>query len=195
MFGTISTNCCPAIADDREGSDNGERDWGMLRRTARELALQALYEADLTGRKPERALELRLAENRFPPAVRSFSFLLVRGTFEKLGEIDERISRYSKEWRLERLARVDLAILRLAIFELLYLPEVPPSVAINEAVELAKTFSTDEAARFINGVLGRVVEERPLEGGNNQSGKVPAVEGPAGSDGGPRPPVAPGSPG
>ena len=75
---------------------------------------------------------------------------------EHLAEIDEKISRYAVNWTIDRIAKVDLAILRLAIFELEYRPDIPPIVSINEAVDLAKTFSSAESKRFVNGILDKV---------------------------------------
>ncbi len=130
------------------------------RRKARELALQLLYQLDLQG---EQDPDLHLPEfwYRHPVdvEVRAFTQTLVRGTKLHQGEIDELISRYADHWELARMAVVDRNILRAGIFELLWLAEVPPKVTINEALEVAKKFSTGESTRFINGILDRVRKE------------------------------------
>lgn len=144
----------------------------MQRRKARELAVQALYQAALTGIQPERALQQRLEDQAYPAQVAEFAGTLVRGVNVHLKDVDDRISALSREWRLERLAKVDLAILRLAVFELLYAPDIPASVSINEAVELAKTFSTGESGRFINGILGRVAQDAAFSSNDEAKGPV-----------------------
>jgi N utilization substance protein B len=135
------------------------------RRKARELALQVLYELDLRG---DDAVEATLADfwQRQPPAdaagdeeVREFASRLVRGTKGHQAKIDEVINRFAERWDLERMAVVDRNILRAGVFELLWAVDVPPKVAINEALEIARKFSTEESTRFINGVLDRVRRE------------------------------------
>ena len=129
------------------------------RRKARELALQLLYEIDLQddGASP------RFAEfwerHTADVDVRTFTEELVRGTREHQPKIDDLITQYTEHWSLERMAVVDRNILRQAIFELLWERDVPPKVTINEALEVAKKFSTQESSRFINGVLDRIRKE------------------------------------
>jgi N utilization substance protein B len=135
------------------------------RRKSRELALQLLYQLDLQG---EPSPEPHFAEfwSRHPvdDDVRGYAETLVRGAKLHRAKIDELISQYAEHWELDRMAVVDRNILRASIFELLWMPEVPPKVAINEALEVAKKFSTQESSRFINGVLDRVHKElRPPE--------------------------------
>ncbi len=93
------------------------------------------------------------------PEVRQFSELLVRGVTENLERIDQELNSYSTNWALDRMARVDLAILRLAAFELMYSPDVPHNVVINEAIELGKRFGTLETSSFINGVLDHLAQQ------------------------------------
>jgi transcription antitermination factor NusB len=130
------------------------------RRKARELALQLLYQLDVQG---ESSAEPHLDEfwTRHPVdrEVRDFADALVRGTKQHEGKIDEMISQYAENWELERMAVVDRNILRQGIFELLWMGEVPPKVAINEALEVSKKFSTQESSRFINGILDRIHKE------------------------------------
>lgn len=124
--------------------------------------MQYLYQLDLNKRElTATALEfwkLRAAPGAELPAehFQEFTADLVRGVCEKLEEIDERISRYSANFELGRIAAVDRNILRLAIYEMLFSMEVPPVVAINEAIEIAKRFGSEDSGRFINGILDRV---------------------------------------
>jgi N utilization substance protein B len=131
------------------------------RRKARELALQLLYELDLRGDGDvDQAIEEFWARHPAPEDdVREFADRLVRGTKVHQPKIDELIGRFAERWDLERMAVVDKNVLRAGIFELLWAPEVPPKVAINEALEVARKFSTEESTRFINGVLDRVRRE------------------------------------
>jgi N utilization substance protein B len=142
------------------------------RRRAREYALQILFSLDLNGSltAPQAlahfwkdfAHELRpTAEDDGEPAaeVVAFAEALVRGTVENLAEIDGIIQRASRNWRLERMARVDRNVLRLATYELAHAPEVPAKVVINEAIEVAKRYGAAESAAFVNGLLDRISQE------------------------------------
>ncbi|SHI92901.1 transcription antitermination factor NusB [Lutispora thermophila] len=95
---------------------------------------------------------------------RDFLNILIKGTIENLESIDEIIRKSLISWTMERIAKVDLSILRMAIFEILYYKDTPENIVINEAVELAKTFGGDDSSSFVNGVLGRVVRERVKTG-------------------------------
>lgn len=131
------------------------------RRKARELALQLLYELDLRGDGDVDQAIAEFWQRQATPDedVREFADRLVRGTKAYQAKIDELIGRFAERWDLERMAVVDRNVLRAGIFELLWAPEVPPKVAINEALEVARKFSTEESTRFINGVLDRVRRE------------------------------------
>ena len=127
-----------------------------LRRIARECALQMLYQHDI-GRQPaEYIIETFWEMNEHPPKVRMFANLLFRGSVERLKEIDRTIQLHTQNWRLVRMAAVDRNILRLAVYEFLSDSQTPESVVINEALEIAKKFSTHESAQFVNGVLDSV---------------------------------------
>jgi N utilization substance protein B len=132
----------------------------MSRRKGRELALQLLYQLDVQG---EARAEPHFVEfwTRHPveAEVRGFAEALVRGTKLHQAKIDELIDQYAEHWDLERMAVVDRNLLRLGLFELLWSGEAPPKVVINEAVEVAKKFSTHESGRFINGILDRIHKE------------------------------------
>jgi transcription antitermination protein NusB len=130
------------------------------RRKAREVALQLLYQLDVQGeRHPEPHLPEFWSRHPVDRQVREFAEVLVRGTKLHEPKIDEMISQYAQNWELDRMAVVDRNILRQGIFELLWLADVPPKVAINEALEVAKKFSTHESSRFINGILDRIHKE------------------------------------
>lgn len=138
------------------------------RHLSRSIAMQSLYEWDFWGKKPE-ALDAIVERNirEFGPGLESVEFIwqLVRGVVEHLPQLDSIIEKAAPEWPVNQITVVDRNVLRLGLFELLYenRDEVPPKVAINEAIELGKNFSGESSGRFINGVLGTVFRE--LEGG------------------------------
>jgi len=129
------------------------------RSKARKRALDLLYEADLRGTDPLATLAERVVLGE--PPVNPYTAELVEGVVAHRERIDELLGSYAEGWTVERMPGVDRAVLRLGVFELLWRPEVPDAVAIDEAVELAKTLSTDESPRFVNGVLARVLRDRP----------------------------------
>src|SRR5262250_933385 len=120
------------------------------RREAREQALQVLYQLDMAGNEPEWG---RLYG---PDDVQAFTRELVDGVRANRERIDALIAGHSEHWRLPRLSRVDLNLLRLATFELLARPEIPASVTINEAIEIARRFGSEDSAAFVNGVLDAI---------------------------------------
>jgi N utilization substance protein B len=130
------------------------------RRKAREVALQFLYQLDLHEADDPTPYEREFWE-RHPvdPDTRAFAEALVRGSKQHQGKIDQLLAQYTEHWELDRMAVVDRNILRMAVYELLWQPEVPPKAAINEAIEIAKKFGTTESSRFINGVLDRILRE------------------------------------
>ncbi|MCL5773181.1 MAG: transcription antitermination factor NusB [Firmicutes bacterium] len=142
------------------------------RRLARELILQALYEIDLRKVDAEEALahvlgqedsDIEILNNKGPKYIKDedlkiFVSEIVKGTKERFSHIDKIISGYARNWRIERIARVDLNILRLAIYEILYRGDIPNTVSIDEAVELGKKYGTDDSSKFINGILGGLVQ-------------------------------------
>jgi N utilization substance protein B len=127
-----------------------------VRRRARAVALQALYEFDSAGHDAETALTHLLAESGLAGEDANFTRGLVGGVIRNKEQIDKHISKFAPAWPLEQIPIVDRNILRLAIFEILLDNNVPVKVAINEAVELAKKFGSDSSSRFVNGVLGSV---------------------------------------
>ncbi len=123
------------------------------RREARERALELLYEAEAKGQAPSEVLR------DLPIAPDPFAVALVAGVGERLEELDGHIERLAKDWTVERMPWVDRSILRLGAFELLARPDVPTGAVLSEAVELAKRFSTDEAGRFVNGLLSNLARQ------------------------------------
>ena len=124
------------------------------RREARELALRMLFQLDLGKQPTDEVIEAALGQSKLEGANRLYSEELVRGTLEHQAEIDGRITVLTPDWTPDRQAAVDRNILRLAAYELLYRPDAPVAAVVNEAVELAKKYSTADSGRFVNGVLG-----------------------------------------
>jgi N utilization substance protein B len=129
------------------------------RRRAREAALQMLYQIDLTGIDADNAIKLYWATLSEDAAERAFAETLVRGCAEERDDIDAVIDGASQHWRLDRMARVDLNILRLATYELRAVAEVPRNVTLDEAIELAKRFGDENSPSFVNGVLDRIAHD------------------------------------
>lgn len=120
--------------------------------------MDLLYEADVRGSDPVAILAERVA--LADPPVKDFTVELVEGVWTHRQRIDEILGEYAEGWSIARMPGVDRAVLRLGIYELLWRSDVPSAVAIDEAVELAKSLSTDESPRFVNGLLGRVLRDR-----------------------------------
>lgn len=131
-----------------------------LRRKARELALQCLYQIDQTG-NPEADIELIRQNFQATKKAVEYGSVLVSGIRDHLAEIDGLIENHSDNWQVSRMAVVDRNILRIAFYELLHVAEVPTAVAVDEAVEIAKRFSTDDGPSFINGILDAFCRTRP----------------------------------
>ena len=127
------------------------------RSKARKRAVDILYEADLRGRDRIELLRERVDDPTTPP-VNEHSVRLVEGVEAHAARIDELIERHARGWSLERLPDVDRAILRMAVFELLWVDDVPDAVVLDEAVALAKALSTDDSPAYVNGVLGAVLD-------------------------------------
>ncbi|CUH94296.1 hypothetical protein P22_0362 [Propionispora sp. 2/2-37] len=134
----------------------------MSRRKAREMALQALFQLDFNSIEATDALRLVFGENeKITDKAKAYTLQLVRGTQSHLEAIDKTISEVSSEWKLNRMTGVDRNIARIAVYEMIYSEEkLPPNVVINEAVELAKSFGTEESGRFVNGILGSLVKHK-----------------------------------
>jgi transcription antitermination protein NusB len=126
------------------------------RHQARELALKVLFQLESSNDDPEEVLAYHAAEGAATPDVANFARSLIRGVINNREKLDAILSETSEHWKLEQMAKVDRIILRIAVYEISIDKHVPTKAAINESIELAKTFSGDEAGRFVNGILGRV---------------------------------------
>jgi len=124
-----------------------------VRREGRELALQLLYALDINPMDISEVLRLSRESSRVADGVRIFAEELVAGVRANLGEIDAKIAEKSKNWAITRMAKVDLNILRMAFFELMFRDDIPRKVTINEAIEIAKKYGTEDSSAFINGML------------------------------------------
>lgn len=124
----------------------------MKRRTAREKALQTLFQIDVSNIDPKEAITHALDEQESDP----FFEELVFGVLEQKDKLDDMISQHLVNWKLDRIANVDRAILRLSVYEMVYQEDIPLSVSMNEAIELAKLFGDDKAPKFVNGVLSNI---------------------------------------
>jgi N utilization substance protein B len=131
----------------------------MKRRKAREYALQFLFQLDFLDKKIDsRDFEEFWSEKKEGKEIKEFAEGLVRGTLENLSEIDQMIERVTDNWLLKRMAAVDRNILRFAAYEIIFKKDIPSAVTINEAIEIAKKYSSTEAASFLNGVLDRLAK-------------------------------------
>jgi N utilization substance protein B len=132
----------------------------QVRRQARIVALQALFETDCADHPIGLVVQQRMEDLTLPKEGRSFVLRLVQGVLANRAQLDELISTYAPEWPIEQMAIIDRNILRIALFEFLIDQGTPPKVAINEAVELAKMFGSDSSQRFVNGVLGALLRQK-----------------------------------
>lgn len=130
----------------------------MSRRQVRESALQSLFQVYI-GQVPATEAIRHVLEESDPDIDRSYLEQIVTGTYNNQDAIDQLIEKYSLGWKLDRMPNVDLTILRMAVYEMLYQTETPTKVIINEAIELAKAFSTEESGKFINGILGKLLQD------------------------------------
>ena len=140
------------------------------RRANRMAAVQFLYQWE--ANKPDELLDgihIFFTNQEKSRDYYAFGESLILGAIENISSIDEAISKYANNWKFDRIARVDLAVLRLALYELLFRDDIPPIVSINEAIDLGKTFSNLESKRFINGILDQVKNsiQRPLRKAND----------------------------
>ena len=136
-----------------------------IRRQARMIALQTLYEYDIANHSPTEILQRHTEERNLHPKVVEYAEEIVLGVRDHLADIDAHIQSAAQEWPLQQMARIDKNILRLAIYEILFNNTVPAKAAINEAVELAKSFGSETSSRFINGVLGTIfnrAQQQPI---------------------------------
>jgi N utilization substance protein B len=129
----------------------------MKRRKAREHALQILFQLDIKKEKPSSVvLKHYWAEYEPDDEIKAFAEEIVKGAYKHLSEINKLIHRCAKNWTLDRMAVVDRNVLRMAVYEILYRKDIPTSVTINEAIEIAKRYGTEESGSFVNGILDSV---------------------------------------
>lgn len=136
----------------------------MSRRAAREKALQALYEIEVGGTELNEAFKNSIESTVTDADRTTFAKNLLMGAWEQKETLDPLISRYTRDWNIDRLAIIDRNILRIAVFEMTSMPDIPHEVSINEAVDLAKTYSTEKAAAFINAILDNISKELKNKG-------------------------------
>lgn len=133
----------------------------MSRKKARDNAFKCIYELEFgKDENLDKILEYCYEENEDKPSEIEYIEMVVKGVKENLSEIDEIILSKLKNWSLDRIAKIDLAILRLAIYEIKYLDDIPEKVSANEAVELAKTYGNNDSRNFVNGVIAAVIESK-----------------------------------
>jgi N utilization substance protein B len=142
------------------------------RRKAREIALQVLYELDVLNIDSKEAVALFWNNFEAPEESRKFSTLLIEGTWGNIEQIDSHISGCSENWSLARMSRVDKNILRMAVYELLYCPDIPPKVTLNEAIDLGKLYGSENSGSFINGILDAVYLKLYKEEANQNVNKI-----------------------
>ena len=125
------------------------------RRFGREWAVQFLFQHDFNAGNTDQSLDDFWALQNVDPKSRPFAAELIQGVLDHLGELDKRIQAYADHWEVKRMNAVDRNTIRLALFEMLFRPDIPPVVSINEAVDIAKRFSSNESGKFVNGILDR----------------------------------------
>ena len=135
-----------------------------MRREGRELALQTLYALDVNPMETRESLRMMRENSRVAASVRDFAEELVTGVMAHREQLDARIGEQSTNWSIGRMTRVDLNILRLATYELLFRIDIPRSVTLNEAIEVAKKFGSEESPAFINGILDEIAATVPEKG-------------------------------
>lgn len=134
------------------------------RRSSREIVLKVLFQVDLGGLDFQSALknvlEIEKPEIEKCDFDKVFAERIVKGLEENLNYIDELIKSSLKNWKIDRLCKIDKNILRMAIYEMIFCPDIPQTVSINEAIEIAKIYGTEDSGKFINGILGSLVEKK-----------------------------------
>lgn len=142
----------------------------MGRRASREIAMKLLYQLEIQKDGREEQVKNCLEENRIPEGDRRYITEVVEGVHSHMHKIDGIIEKHSRGWKINRISKVDLSVLRLSIYEIGYREDIPFSVSVNEAVELAKRYSGEEAGAFVNGILSKVSREEAGEDGPGAEG-------------------------
>ena len=136
------------------------------RRKARELALQMLFQHDMSGNAPDQIIETFAELHKSKPNTREFATKIFHGTVAHIGEIDEMIQNQAENWRLSRMAAVDRNIIRMSVYEFLHENDTPKLVIIDEAIEIAKKYGTQKSSQFINGILDGILKRYNLAESN-----------------------------
>ena len=173
------SNPLPSPPNTQPGAAHHGAPHKNTRREAREMALRMLFQIDVGSHPVGEVVESSLDQSVLEGANREFAEQIVRGTWERREEVDAQLRRLTQDWALERQAAVDRNILRMTTYEILFRPETPVAAVINEAVELAKKYSTAESGRFVNGVLGALARSVPRGG---QSAEMADMEAGVGAD-------------
>ncbi len=134
------------------------------RRKSREHALKILYREDITKENIEELVKCYWEENNVSSGIRDFSVLLTEGILKNREKIDSYIKKFSEHWTIDRMGIIDRNILRIAVQELIFMDDIPPKVAIDEAIEIAKKFGTKDSPNFVNGLLDRIKNEVGVQG-------------------------------
>lgn len=136
----------------------------MGRRRARESTMQLLYQMEINNDFSDHVINLFFENNDFDEGEKEYILDAIRKIAENLETIDSHIEKNLENWDISRLARVDLCVLRIAIYEILYRPDIPIEVSINEAIEISKKYSSSQSSKFVNGVLGSIVRSTDIDG-------------------------------
>jgi N utilization substance protein B len=155
----IAATCSEYALSDQEQVQTSGGSPKSTRRKGRELAVQALYQIEITGDPSAGAVDFFLRHFEGNAQSKDFARRLVSGVVSQQAAIDQLIDRYTENWKLGRLAKVDLIILRMATYEIAFCPDIPAAVSLDEAIEIAKRFGSAESATFINGVLDQVAHQ------------------------------------
>ena len=139
------------------------------RRKSREIAVQILYQMEIMEQDTDEGVRLFFENFDVKENVVDYARTLVYGVHANLAEIDPKIEEFSKHWKIDRMTAIDRNILRLATFELLHVDDIPEKVCINEALEIAKKFSSIDSSSFINGILDAIAKSKPKKTGENES--------------------------
>lgn len=154
-----------------------------LRRKGREYALQLLFGSDLTGAgqptagREEADFGVFWSQRRAAPEVQTFAETLVRGVAAHVEDIDPVIARHARNWTMARMAAVDRNVLRVAVYELLYVPDIPERVVLNEAIDIAKKYGGEDSGAFVNGILDDIVKHDPGVMAQREAERVHASDG------------------
>ncbi len=136
----------------------------MSRRIARETALRALFQREFQEISADEALPISLEETEMTDNDLIFAKDLISGVIEHRPQLDSTLNEFAVDWKMDRIARLERTVLRMALYELMFINDVPVGVTVNEAIEITKIYSTQEASRFINGILGNVVQHMKFMG-------------------------------